>query len=144
MKINIVHKKDFFADVNIRKSLRSNVVRIARDVSIEEKINLGSLSLIFCDDDFIKEHNKKYLGHDYATDIITFHDKDDSGRTEGDLLISVDTVRTNSERFKTDFENELMRVIIHGLLHLCGYDDSTSSEKKLIREKENYYLKKYI
>ncbi len=125
----------------VKKKIRDSVRQFAKNISKEEKKNFGTVGFVFCDDVFIKEHNRKYLGHDYATDIITFYDTDEEGKTEGELLISVDTVKSNSQRFKTGFENELMRVVVHGLLHLCGYDDSTPAEKKIIRKKENYYLK---
>ncbi|MDQ3193530.1 MAG: rRNA maturation RNase YbeY, partial [Bacteroidota bacterium] len=72
--------------------------------------------------------------------IITFYDIDSENRIEGELLISVDTVKTNSEKYKTSFNNELTRVMIHGMLHLCGYKDKTAAQKQMIRKKENYFL----
>lgn len=83
--------------------------------------------------------NQKYLQHDYFTDIITF-DYCEGDRLSGDLFISVDSVRENSVEFGTEFKDELNRVIIHGLLHLVGYDDHTEKDIKLMRSKENYYL----
>ena len=81
----------------------------------------------------------KYLQHDYFTDIITF-DYCEGKVLSGDLFISVDSVRENSIEFGTDFEEELHRVIVHGVLHLIGYDDHTEEDKKVMRHKENYYL----
>lgn len=83
--------------------------------------------------------NRKYLGHDYYTDIITF-DYCEGEVLNGDLFISIDTVRANSEEYGTSFENELNRVIVHGLLHLIGYDDHTEEDINMMRSKENFYL----
>ena len=84
--------------------------------------------------------NQRYLGHDYFTDIITF-DYCEDDLLSGDLFISIDTVRENAGFYKADsFDNELQRVMVHGLLHLIGYDDQTPEQQKVMREKENYYL----
>ncbi len=101
---------------------------------------IGDINVIFCSDNYILDVNMKYLQHDYFTDIITF-DYCEGKVLSGDLFISVDSVRENSIEFGTDFEEELHRVIVHGVLHLIGYDDHTEEDKKLMRQKENYYLK---
>ena len=95
----------------------------------------ANIVYIFCDDDKMLEINKQYLQHDYYTDIITF-DYTEGDNLSGDLFLSLETVRTNSEKFKTDYDEELRRVIIHGILHLCGYNDQTPTEKKTMRAKE--------
>lgn len=100
---------------------------------------IGDISIIFCSDNYILDVNMKYLQHDYFTDIITF-DYCEDDKLSGDLFISVDTVKDNASFYNTEFEEELNRVIIHGLLHLIGYDDHTEEDKKVMREKENYYL----
>ena len=100
---------------------------------------IGNISIIFCSDNYVLDINQKYLQHDYFTDIITF-DYCEEDRLSGDLFISVDSVRENSVEFGTEFKDELNRVIIHGLLHLVGYDDHTEKDIKLMRSKENYYL----
>lgn len=100
---------------------------------------IGDINVIFCSDNYILDVNMKYLQHDYFTDIITF-DYCEGNVLSGDLFISVDSVRENSIEFGTDFEEELHRVIVHGVLHLIGYDDHTEEDKKLMRQKENYYL----
>ena len=97
------------------------------------------INVIFCSDNYILDVNMKYLQHDYFTDIITF-DYCEGKVLSGDLSISVDSVRENSIEFGTDFEEELHRVIVHGVLHLIGYDDHTEEDKKVMRQKENYYL----
>ena len=100
---------------------------------------IGDINIIFCSDNYILDVNMKYLQHDYFTDIITF-DYCEGMVLSGDLFISVDSVRENSIEFGTDFEEELHRVIVHGVLHLIGYDDHTDEDKKVMRQKENYYL----
>ena len=100
---------------------------------------IGDINVIFCSDNYILDINMKYLQHDYFTDIITF-DYCEGKVLSGDLFISVDSVRENSIEFGTDFEEELHRVIVHGVLHLIGYDDHTEEDKKVMRQKENYYL----
>ena len=100
---------------------------------------IGDINVIFCSDNYILYVNMKYLQHDYFTDIITF-DYCEGKVLSGDLFISVDSVRENSIEFGTDFEEELHRVIVHGVLHLIGYDDHTEEDKKVMRQKENYYL----
>ena len=99
----------------------------------------GDISYIFCSDKEILRINKLYLNHDYYTDIITF-DYSEKGRVGGDLFISLDTVKTNSEKFKTAYIDELHRVMIHGILHLCGFDDKTPAKSKIMRAKENETL----
>ena len=108
-------------------------------VAESEIKRLGDISIIFCSDNYILDVNLKYLNHDYFTDIITF-DYCDKNILSGDLFISVDSVRENAIFFEVDFEEELRRVIVHGLLHLIGYDDHTEDEQKIMREKENYYI----
>jgi len=110
-----------------------------KKVAESEVKKLGQINIIFCSDNYILDINQKYLMHDYFTDIITF-DYCEGNVMSGDLFISVDSVKENSIFYKTEFEDELNRVIVHGLLHLIGYDDHTEEEQKVMREKENYYL----
>lgn len=108
-------------------------------VAESEICRIGDISVIFCSDNYILDINQKYLSHDYFTDIITF-DYREGDRLSGDLFISVDSVRENSIEFGTEFNDELNRVMVHGLLHIIGYDDHTDSQTKEMRAKENYYL----
>lgn len=108
-------------------------------VAGSEVKTLGDISIIFCSDNYILDVNIRYLHHDYFTDVITF-DYCEGDRLSGDLFISVDSVRENSIEFGTDFDEELHRVIVHGLLHLIGYDDHTPEDQKVMRAKEDYYL----
>lgn len=108
-------------------------------VAESEVRKLGDISVIFCSDNYILDINMKYLQHDYFTDIITF-DYCEGNTVSGDLFISIDSVRENSVEYGTEFEEELNRVIVHGVLHLIGYDDHTEADQKEMRAKENYYL----
>lgn len=100
---------------------------------------LGDIVLVFCSDDYILQANNEFLSHDYYTDIITF-DYCDGAVVSGDLLISLDTVRSNAEAFKVDFSEELMRVVVHGVLHLCGLGDKSEQEVLGMRSAEDKYL----
>ena len=99
----------------------------------------GDISLIFCSDRYILDVNMKYLQHDYFTHIITF-DYCEGKKLSGDLFISIDTVKDNSSFYGSTFEDELNRVIVHGVLHLIGYDDHSDSDIEIMRSKEDYYL----
>jgi rRNA maturation RNase YbeY len=98
--------------------------------------NVGCLTYVFCDDEFILQTNREFLGHDYYTDIITF-DYTNSRHIAGDMVISLDTVRTNAEGLQVPYETELMRVIIHGVLHLCGINDKGPGEREIMEKHEN-------
>ncbi|MGN0037497.1 MAG: rRNA maturation RNase YbeY [Bacteroidaceae bacterium] len=100
---------------------------------------VGDIAYIFCSDERILEVNREYLQHDYYTDIITF-DYDEDDRISGDLFISLDTVRTNAEQFGQPYERELYRVIIHGILHLCGIDDKGPGEREIMEAAEDKAL----
>ena len=100
---------------------------------------VGEVGYLFCDDEHILEVNREYLGHDYYTDIITF-DYCEGNTISGDLVISLDTVRTNAEKYRKDYDEELHRVIIHGILHLCGLNDKGPGERKQMEAAENRAL----
>ena len=111
---------------------------------IEEVINkerrlIKELVFNFCSDDSLLKLNKEFLNHDTLTDVITF-DYSVSETISGEVFISVDRVRANSKEFHQDFSDEIKRVMIHGVLHLCGYKDKTPKEKALMSDKENLYL----
>jgi rRNA maturation RNase YbeY len=99
----------------------------------------GEIAYIFCSDEKILEINRTYLQHNYHTDIITF-DNTERNRISGDLFISVDTVAANAERFETLYDEELHRVMIHGILHLCGINDKGPGEREKMEEAENIAL----
>ena len=108
-------------------------------VASGEGRKIGEVNVVFCSDPYLLDVNRKYLGHDYYTDIITF-DYCEGPILSGDLFISIDSVRENALFYGTSFDEELHRVIVHGILHLVGYDDGTDEEKKTMREKEDAYL----
>ena len=108
-------------------------------VAESEIRRLGDINIIFCSDNYILDVNMKYLQHDYFTDIITF-DYCEKNCLNGDLFISVDSVRENALFYGTEFSDELNRVIVHGILHLVGYDDHSEEDIAVMRSKEDYYL----
>lgn len=120
-----------------RKSLKNTIELLIKN----ENFLPGDISVIFCSDDYLLKINEQYLSHDYYTDIVTF-DYVENSVISGDLFISVDRVKDNATQVGVSFENELSRVIIHGVLHLAGYKDKTDAEKKAMREKEDFYLEK--
>lgn len=108
-------------------------------VAEAEQRNIGDINIIFCSDPYILDINIQYLQHDYYTDIITF-DYCEGDVLSGDLFISIDSVRDNSSEFSSSFNDELNRVIVHGLLHLIGYDDHKDEDITVMRSKEDFYL----
>lgn len=102
----------------------------------KESKELGDISLIFCSDEYLLDVNRKYLDHDYYTDIITF-DYTEGDVVSGDLFISVDRVKDNASELNLSFEEELKRVMVHGVLHLCGYMDKTEEDELVMRKKED-------
>lgn len=103
----------------------------------------GDINIIFCTDEYLLEVNKKYLRHDYYTDIITFPNQENENKVGGDLMISVDRIKENSTDFGVAFEEELHRVIIHGILHLLGIGDKSEQEIKTMRNAENESLNRF-
>ena len=129
----------FTEDITFPFKLKRLTSKWLKFVAHSEARRLGDISIIFCSDQYILDVNRKYLNHDYYTDIITF-DYCEGDLLSGDLFISIDSVRENAAFYGTAFENELNRVIVHGVLHLIGYDDHTEEEIALMRSKEDYYL----
>jgi len=131
----------FYSDEDIeeprlrKKLVRSWIEEVAR--SYDRKV--GELCYQFCGDERILQTNQDFLDHDYYTDIITF-DESEGDRIAGDMLISLDTVRSNAEQIGTDYAEELHRVIIHGVLHLCGLNDKTDEDEERMRQAEESAL----
>lgn len=130
----------FFEDTSfVFKQRRINNLWL-KTVAGSESRRIGDVNIIFCSDNYILDVNQKYLSHDYFTDVITF-DYCERNILSGDIFISIDSVKENSITYSAaSFEEELNRVMVHGLLHLIGYDDHTDEQKKEMRSKENYYL----
>lgn len=106
----------------------------------DESKGLSVLTYIFCSDDYLLTINKKHLDHDFYTDVITFDYSDGSPTLSGDIFISIDRVKDNAKQLSVSLNNELHRVMVHGVLHLCGYKDKTDEEEKEMRMKEDHYL----
>ena len=111
-----------------------------RNIAKEESKTIGNLNFVFVSNEKILELNKKFLKHNDFTDIITFNNSSEND-IAGEMYISIETVKENAKYYKVDFKEELYRVMVHGLLHLCGYKDDTENEQKEMRDLENKYLK---
>ena len=126
-------------NIELPKLEKQKLNKWIKDVAAIYNKKTGDLAFVFCNDEKILEMNNLYLQHDYYTDIITF-DYTEGDRISGDIFISLDTVKSNSVEFETNFTNELHRIIIHGILHLCGNDDKTPELRKEMTQKENSAL----
>ncbi|MDM8177438.1 rRNA maturation RNase YbeY [Olivibacter sp. 47] len=113
-----------------------------KDAIANEGLKPGEISFIFCSDEYLHKINVEYLNHDTYTDIITFDNSEDENVIAGDIFISIDRIKENAKSFLVKEVDELHRVIIHGILHLCGYLDKKPVDKKRMTEKENEYLSK--
>ncbi|HHB78814.1 MAG TPA: rRNA maturation RNase YbeY [Saprospiraceae bacterium] len=130
----------FTEDIEFSFGYEQSVKEWLDDVVSSEQNSLNSANIIFCSDDYILKINQEHLSHDYYTDIITFPLMDFGSPIETDIFISIDTVRSNASKLHVGFDQELFRVIVHGFLHLLGYDDKTLDDQRVMRSKENYYL----
>jgi len=126
-------------NVRFPKIKRRETTAWIRRVAATYGRTIGEVGYLFCDDEKILQVNREFLQHDYYTDIITF-DYNEGNQINGDLVISLDTVRTNAELFDKDYDEELHRVIIHGILHLCGLNDKGPGERELMEAAENKAL----
>lgn len=120
-----------------------NVEKNIETVLSNENRTLGEINYIFCSDEYLLNINKQYLKHDYYTDVISF-DYSEDDIISGDIFISVDTVKDNAKEYDVEFEKELARVMVHGVLHFIGYKDKTDEDAKQMRQKENQYLPLFI
>jgi rRNA maturation RNase YbeY len=114
-------------------------------VTRSEGFTIESINYIFCSDEYMLQINRQYLQHDYYTDIITFDNSEpDSDLIEADIFVSLERVKDNANKLNSEFSLELKRVLVHGVLHLCGYGDKEDQEAKLMRDKEDHYLSLYM
>ncbi len=134
----------FFIDVKITLSERRRLKTFIERMFRNEGIQINSLVIIFCSDEYLLGVNRRFLKHDYYTDIITFNLADKEKLVEGEIYISTDRIRENALINKVALQNELHRIIFHGVLHLCGFKDKKSDEKTLMTIEENMYLKMYF
>ena len=130
----------FSEDTSFVQPDQKAVIAWVEQVVVNEKRALGDLNFIYCSDTHLLEMNMSYLNHDTYTDIITFDNSESVEQISGDIFISVDRVKENAVALTTTFEQELDRVMIHGVLHLIGYNDKTVEEKSQMREKEDAWL----
>lgn len=130
----------FYAeDIEMPKLKKTALKAWIKAVAEKHGFKLGDIAYIFCSDKRILEVNRQFLSHDYYTDIITF-DYTEENKISGDLFISLDTVKSNAEKFDTDYDQEFHRVVIHGILHLCGINDKGPGEREIMEANENEAL----
>ncbi len=135
------HRIEFFSeDIDFSLNSPEQVSEWIAEVIAQNEQELISLTYVFCSDEYLHQMNVEYLNHDTLTDIITFNNADEEGTIEGDIFISVDRVRDNAVTHATSFEDELHRVIIHGALHLIGFDDKNNDAQTLMRKQEDSCL----
>lgn len=127
-------------DVSFQLKQKRKIKKWLTDLINSHQKRVGEISIVFSNNDYVLEVNKQFLAHDFYTDIITFNYNEDDF-ISGDLIISIDMVRENAEKFKETFERELHRVVVHGILHLLGLNDKTKMEKATMRIAENDALK---
>lgn len=132
----------FYDNINFRVKNWRNVKKLIEKVISEEGKISGDLNFILTNDTILKEINVQFLKHNYYTDVVSF-DYGEHNIIAGDIYISIDTVKINAKNYKVSYRLELVRVIIHGVLHLCGYDDKTAMEKDVMRRRENSWLRVY-
>jgi probable rRNA maturation factor len=130
-----------FSCLDIQENFRyqKKILEIVKKITDTENKKLGEINYVFTSNEKILEINKKFLRHDYYTDVITFNNNKKS-TIGGDIFISTEQILINSEKFDSSYQQELIRVMIHGILHLIGYNDKTESEKVVMRKKEDAYL----
>jgi len=134
----------FFQNSSIRFSERTRLKSFIEGIFKKERKKLENLNYIFCTDDYLLKINRKYLKHDFYTDIISFDLSETPNTISGDIYISTDRVKENAKSLNINIKQDLMRVIFHGALHLCGYKDKNRNEIAIMREKENDLLKVYF
>ena len=146
MPTSSVLKKTAFHYVDIKVSLaeRKRLKQFIASIFTVEGKKLEKLDIIFCNDPYLLKMNREFLKHNFYTDVITFDLTTSGADIIGEIYISVDRINENAFRYQNSFKRELHRVIFHGILHLCGYNDKTPHQQRLIRHKEDIYLQKYF
>jgi len=132
---------NFFYEDDFNLSLNKKEVRFwIKNVVKKENKKLSYLNFVFCTDSYLLELNQKYLKHNSLTDVIAFDFSESKKTIEGDVYISVDRVKENAKKYSPSFKKELLRVLLHGVLHLIGYKDKTKEQKKIMASKENVFV----
>ena len=130
----------FKEEIEFKVKNANQVKTWLKEVAKNEGFTIQQLNYIFCDDEYLLKVNQDYLDHDTYTDIITFDLSDEKDEVSGDIFISIDRIKANAKKFEQDFEDEFNRVLVHGLLHLIGYNDHSADEKAAMRLKEDNCL----
>jgi probable rRNA maturation factor len=134
--------KIFYDNIDFRVRGWRKVKGLIEKVILKEGKLSGDLNFILTSDDVLREMNIRFLKHNYYTDVITF-DYSDKNRISGEIYLSIDSVKINAKNYEVSYSEELMRVIIHGVLHLCGYKDKSKEERKVMRSMEDFWLSEY-
>ena len=142
MAINTVHF--YFENVHLTLKERGNLKGFINNLIIKEKRKLNKLNYIFCSDQALLRINRKYLGHNFYTDVVTFDLSSSPKEILADIYISAARIKENAKNLQIPIKEELHRVMFHGLLHLCGYNDKTEQQKKLMRKMEDFYTTLYF
>ena len=130
----------FCEDIEFKVPQSRSTKTWLKSIATTEGFELNQLNYLFCSDEHILSINRQYLEHDFYTDIITFDNSEDEKVIEGDIFISIERVEENAKNLNQLFEVEFRRVLAHGVLHLCGYDDTDDSKEEIMRTKEDFYL----
>ncbi|NBB19739.1 rRNA maturation RNase YbeY [Runella sp. CRIBMP] len=130
----------FIEDVDFKVPQSRKTKSWLQSIIKAEGFSLNQLNYIFCSDEYLLNVNRQYLDHDFYTDIITFDNSEEEAVVEGDIFISIDRVKDNAQELNKPFEEELRRVLAHGILHLVGYDDKEDEQEQEMRAKEDFYL----
>jgi len=139
-------KKIHFHEINIKSSLlrKSELIKYLVSVFEKERVKINRVDIIFCSDDYLLSLNSNFLNHDYYTDTLSFTLSDADKPIKGEVYISINRVISNAKTFKNSYQAELLRVIIHSCLHLCGYLDKPKSAAIIIKTKQEKYLAEFI
>ena len=135
-----MNEVSIFYDHSTPSIIENNLKSLCREVLVSEGFEKYSLSIIFVDDEKLKKMKKKYFNQDLYTDVIAFNLSDDKSRLDGEIYISFDAIKINSELYKTNINNELQRIVVHGTLHLMGYVDNTKDKKEEMTKTEDFFL----
>lgn len=130
----------FEEDISFQLEEPNIIINWVQQIINQHQQSLEEINYIFCSDSYLLNINQEYLNHDTFTDIVTFNNSEESNKIESDIFISIDRIRENANSYNKSFEQELYRVMIHGVLHLLGFDDKTEEEKLVMREKEEACL----
>jgi probable rRNA maturation factor len=133
----------FSADKKLHFVPKRELKAFLNELFTNENKKISRLDYIFCSDSFLLDINRRFLNHDYYTDIITFDLSETKNETIAEIYISLDRVKENARKLETKYRNEILRVVFHGALHLCDYKDKTQKQIKEIRQKEDFYIKRF-